>query len=368
MKSVRRWSSTVVVVLVLSAPALADTTVKPPPATTVIPSPSSAVIPPPTSTVIPPPASSVQPAPTSITAQPVQEVHGAPEFQVHAGIEAWSGENTYKIGFPVTDVFGNHYDGYFPFSELKFPLDVYFGVVKVNAVVRDRFVFDALVKKNISDPDDYMEDRDWITESDPGRLDIYSNSEVTGFDGFVFDVDLGYKVFAGNKGWLAAGAGYMYQDFKYDTALVSQWSPSGLSGFDYAGDGTLSIAYDVNYRIPYFLLSGQMMLSPCFKFNARFAYSPWVSAENTDQHVLRSKVNRGDLDGDAIILAIDGLYDFSQHWFMTAGLSHTSIEADGDMSASFSGYYDHTVTEELESDQTALYLTIGYRFGPSAEN
>lgn len=310
----------------------------------------------------------VQSPPTSITIQPVQQLQGEPEFWIHAGVELWSGDNTYQIGFPVTDAFGNRNEGYFPFSELKFPLDAVFGVIKLGAVIRDKFVFNALVKKNISEPDDSMEDSDWLTESDPSQLDVYSDSEVTGFEGYAFDVDLAYKFFCREKGWLAAGAGYMYQNFEYETALIRQWSPSGLPDFDYVGDGTTSIYYEVDYKIPYFLLSGQMTLSPHFKLNGRFAYAPWVSSDNRDQHRLRYKENRGgELDGDAFILSADAQYDFNRHWFMTAGLSHTSIDVSGDMDGAFFGYYDHTVAEELESEQTALFLTIGYRIGPAPE-
>ncbi len=305
---------------------------------------------------------------TTISIQPVQQVQGEPKAWLHAGVESWSGDNTYQIGFPATDSFGNVYAGHFPISELKFPLDAVFGVIKLNTVIKDRLLFDVVFKKNLTEPDDYMEDRDWITESNPGQLDIYSDSEVTRFDGLVLDVDLAYKVFCGEKGWLAAGAGYMYQDFEWDTAVIRQWSPSGYPDFDYVGDGALSILYEVNYKMPYLLLIGQLDLNPNFRINGRFAYAPWVDAEDRDQHLLRYKENRGSYDGYAFMVAADAMYDFTQHWFMTAGVSHTSIDVDGEQGSSFFGYYDHTIQAEMESSQTAIYLTAGYRFGPFSGN
>jgi len=338
--------------LCAASPVLAGTFVKPPPPEETIPAQKAEVIPP----------------PSTITIQPVQEMHGEPRFWLHAGVESWSGDNTYKIGYPVVDAFGNQYVGYFPFSELKFPLDAVFGVIKIDAVISDKFVVNALVKKNLSEPDDYLQDRDWLTDSNPNQLDIYSDSEITGFEAYAFDADLAYKFLCGERGWLAAGAGYMYQNFEYETAVIHQWSPSGLPGFDYYGDGTVSIYYEVDYKIPYLLLSGQMNLNPSFTLNGRFAYAPWVSADNRDQHRLRYKENRaGDLDGDAFMVSADGEYDFGAHWFATAGLSYTSIDVDGDMDATFFGIYDHTVREELESEQTALFFTVGYRIGPSPE-
>jgi hypothetical protein len=308
----------------------------------------------------------VNPPPTSITIQPVQQLQGEPEFWLHAGVEVWNGDNTYKIGFPVSDFLGNYYEGYFPFSELKFPLDVVYGVLKFDAVIRDRFIINAQVKKDLSEPNDYLEDRDWLTETNPHQLDVYSESDVTEFEGYVLDADLAYKFLCRDKGWLAAGAGYMYQNFEYDTSLVRQWSPSGMPGFEYTGiDESTSIYYEVDYKIPYLLLSGEVMLNPQFKLNGRFAYAPWVTSDNRDQHRLRYKENRsGDLEGDGYMLSANAQYDFLPHWFITGGLSYTSLDLDGDMDATFFGVYDHTVHEELESEQTSFFLTLGYRLGP----
>lgn len=305
---------------------------------------------------------------TAVTIQPLQQVQGEPQAWLHVGVESLSGDNTYQIGLPVTDSFGNVYQGHFPISELKFPLDAVFGVIKLNTVIKDRFVLDVVFKKNLTEPDDYLEDRDWITESNPGQLDIYSDSEVTRFDGLVLDIDFGYKVLCGEKGWVAAGAGFMYQDFEWDTAGIRQWSPSGYPDFDYVGDGSLSILYEVNYKMPYLFLSGQLDLNPNFRINGRFAYAPWVDAEDRDQHLLRYKENRGSYDGYAFMVAADAMYDFTQHWFMTGGVSHTSIDVDGEQNSSFFGYHDHTIQAEMESRQTAIYLTAGYRFGPFSGN
>lgn len=306
------------------------------------------------------------PTTTSITIQPVQQLQGEPKFWIGGGVEAWSGENTYQIGYPATDYYGTRYEGHFPFSELKYPLDAYFGVIKVGGVYKDKYIVNGLLKKSISNSDGNLEDSDWITESNPSRLDIYSYSDVTDFEGMVVDVDFSYKFLQREKGWLAAGAGYMFQDFEYNAAIVSQWSPSGLSGWDYEGDGSDGLTYDVEYSIPYLLLSGQAYVSSKFKLSGRLAYSPMVRVEDRDEHLWRYKENRGELDGDAFMLALDGQYDFNEFWFMTAGLSYTLIEAEGDSKAYFYGYYDHTVSEEIESKQSSLFMMVGYKIGGGA--
>ena len=287
---------------------------------------------------------------------------GGFEFSMDAGIEAWGGDITYQIGYPVSDARGV-YSGYFPFSELSFPLDAVFGVVDAEAVIINKYVIGLKVKKNVSDPNDNMEDRDWITGSDPYLLDIYSESKITDFSAFVIDVDVSYRFFDNDKVLLAAGVGYMYQDFEYTTALIQQWSPSGYMGYDFVGDGGTSLIYEVDFNMPYLMIAGQFNIIPALRVDGRFAVAPWMKVEDKDQHLLRSKVNTGDLDGSAIMLSAEAAYDFTAHIFVTAGLDYTYITADGDMDATFYGIYDHTVSEEIESNQASLYTTIGFRFG-----
>lgn len=288
-------------------------------------------------------------------------------ISLDAGVESWSGDITYQIGFPVTDAWGYTYNGYFPFSELTFPLDVTFGVVKAELTLIDKYQIGLKVKKNVTDPDDYMEDRDWITPADASRLDIYSDSGVTDFTATVIDVDAGYRIVNSESISLAAGLGYMYQDFEYETAVIRQWSPSGLQGFDYVGDGRNSIIYEVDCKMPYLFVSGSLSIIPSLRINGRLAFAPWVDIDDRDQHLLRSKVNTGDLEGTAVMVSVDAEYDVTPQFFLAAGLDYTDIEADGDMDAYFFGIYDHTVAEEFESNQTSLFAKVGFRFGASGQ-
>lgn len=289
------------------------------------------------------------------------------ELWMQGGVEAWAGDITYRIGYPVIDSSGQRYYGYFPFSELEFPLDAAFGVVKAGAVFGNSVAVNVQLKKNISEPDDEMIDRDWITESRPSRLDIYSESEVTDFSALVLDGDVSYRFLDWDIMQFAAGAGFMYQNFEYETSLIRQWSPSGMSGYDYGGDGSTSLIYEVDATIPYLLVTGTFNVVDRLNINARLALAPWVTVEDEDQHLLRDKVNVGDLEGSAVIFSVDANYDITSQLFVTSGLAHTSIDVDGDMEASFSGVYDHTVEEELTSRQTSVFVTVGFRFGVPAE-
>jgi outer membrane protease len=288
------------------------------------------------------------------------------EMFLQGGVEAWGGDITYRIGYPVTEANGRKYYGHFPFSELEFPLDAGFGVVKAGAIFGNALVANLQLKTDIYDPDDEMIDRDWISSRNPWRLYIYSESEVTEFQAVVLDGDLSYKVFDWSIMWLAVGGGYMYQSFEYETALIRQWSPSGIPGYDYIGDGSTSLIYEVDIYMPYILLNTKFFVVDRFNVNARLAIAPWMKVEDKDQHLLRDKVNVGDLEGSGVVLAVDAEYEITPQIFVNGGISGTYIDVDGDMDASFGGVYDHTVKEELESNQTALYLMIGFKFGVPA--
>lgn len=307
-------------------------------------------------------------AATSLNLRPVVKVEGEIETWLNMGVEQMSGHTTYQIGFPVVVGGGVGMDGYFPFSELEFPLDATFATAHLLGIYDDRWVFNVTAKRSITDPDGTMKDRDWITPDNPSQLDVYSESTITNFDGVIIDLDVSHKLTDNSWGWFAGGVGFMYEKFDYSTAVIHQYSPSGYSGADYVGDGRDSILYEVSYYMPYLL--GSIHLTPSEKFvlDARVGYSPYVKAEDRDQHLLGYKENTGDMEGWAATASVSASYYFTPYWFATAGINHTTIEVEGDMDASFFDVYNHTVTEEAQSSQTSGFLTAGYRFGPFPQN
>jgi len=285
-------------------------------------------------------------------------------------VETWSGDNTYQIGNPVHWFDGTVDNGYFPFSELEFPLDIAMVTARANVEFHDVWMVMASVKKDIKDPGDQMIDKDWLTASNPSQLDVWSNSEISEFDGFEFDCSLKYKFLQGDTWSLNGGVGYLYQNWQYTANLVRQYSPSGLSGFDYIGDGGPGIRYKLEYNIPYFQVGGTVKLGDRFSLLANISYSPWVSADDVDQHLLRYKENKGDLDGYSWMFKLQGQMDFTEHWFMTASYDYKKMKVDGTMSAEFADIYlyiygvipNHTVWEEQESNQHSLAVNVGYLF------
>jgi outer membrane protease len=306
------------------------------------------------------------PDPASSAASAPMQSGNTANYTLSLGTEMMDGDTTYQIGFPVVDASGAVFAGYFPFSELEWPLDVWLARIDGRATINDQWRLNATIKKDLSTPDDNMLDSDWITASNPSRLDVFSESEISSFDFFMFDADIEWTFLQRNAVSLYAGLGYMYQDIEYEGKLIRQFSPSGLPGFDFTGDGRLAITYDISYSIPYLKVGADLKVNPDFTIEGSFAYSPIVDAEDTDHHLLREfggKISSGDMDGDAFMFDVSGKYMITPAVFVEAGLSYLKIEVDGTQDQRFGlGFPLGTVTEESESSQTSGYVSLGYNF------
>ena len=295
----------------------------------------------------------------------LKEVEGV---DLTVGLGQLFGDTTYQIGGRVDTPSGS-YDYHFPISELEFPLDVYMASLEGSIGFAERWKVCASVKKNITEDAGRMKDSDWGVpfEDPPGSdtwwwygpdsLDVYSESDAE-LDALILDINLRYMFFKR----LFVGLGYIHQNFEYECSLIRQWSPSGLSGYDYTGTGGVALKYEVTYSIPYFEVVYIGKATDNFTVELSLGYSPIVNVEDEDQHLLRSKVNEGDCEGTALLCSLEGRYDFTKNWFITLGLDYKKIETDGRSKASFFGVYDHTIDLEIESKQVYAALTAGYAF------
>jgi outer membrane protease len=287
-------------------------------------------------------------------------------YSLSIGPELMSGDTTYRIGYPAVDAAGVVYHGYFPVSELVWPLDFWLARIDGSITVNDQWRINATIKKDVSTPGDDMEDSDWLTATNPARLDVYSESEISSFDAFIFDADLEWSFLRRNGLTIYAGVGYLYQDFEYEAKPLYQYSPSGLPGFNYLGDGRVGITYDITYSIPYLKVGTNLQLSPKLSLEGSVAYSPIVEVEDTDHHLLREyggKISSGDMDGDAFMLDISGTYSFTPSLYLELGLQYVKIEVDGDQTQVYGwGIPLGTYDEESESNQTSVFASLGYMF------
>ncbi len=278
------------------------------------------------------------------------------------GAELLTGDTTYSIGYPAGSIGGVVEEGYFPVSELEWPLDVTLGRINANVRLGSSIRLSGTLKKNLSDPGDNMIDKDWITSYDPSQLDVYSESEIADFDALIWDINGSWNFLSAPLFMLYGGVGYQYQDFDYTGKLLHQYSPSGRPGFEASGDGSNGITYEMTYKMPYFLIGGDFQVIPALKITGSLAYSPWVDASDTDHHLLRDKTTVSDLEGDAYMLNASAMYTFAGSWFVQGGLNYVKIDVDGTQIQSFQGIPRNVVHQEAESRQTSLFCNIGYTF------
>jgi len=305
----------------------------------------------------------VSSAQATMAKQIESQVISSDKFIFSAGAETMTGETSYQIGYPIVTPSGYALSGYFPFSELKWPLDIFLGRLETSALLNERLRLTASVKKNISEPDDVMEDRDWLS---PGRLDIYSESSISDFEATIAEVS-GEWIFHSNQSLsFYGGLGYLYQNFEYEANLIRQFSPSGLPGYDVSGDGRVAITYDIQYYIPYVSIGTDFTPSENFKLSGRFALAPYVYAEDEDNHLLREnggKISKGEMDGIGFFFDLTARYNITSFIFTEAGLHFTRLDVEGtqDQDYLLTGPIGE-VTEEAESDQLSASITLGVRF------
>ena len=283
------------------------------------------------------------------------------KFDITLGIGKLSGDTTYQIGGTVVDSSGS-YELHFPISELEFPLDV--NMISVEGSVEaDIWKLSLCVQKEITDDSGDMKDSDWITPSDPSRLDIYSTSDAE-LDALILDINFRGRFYKTSNWSFIAGLGYLRENFDFKCRLKRQYSPSGLPGYDFVGDGSVGLIYEVTYNIPYMQIGAQCKIKDKLRLEASLGYSPIVNVKDKDGHLLRVPpiFAKGNCDGDAILFSFTGRYDFPKNWFLTAEFGYAQIDTDGTQKNYINGGWVWTTDETIESEQLFTTFAVGYEF------
>jgi len=284
-----------------------------------------------------------------------------PNTYITVGIGGLSGDTTYQIGGRYVTPSGSG-TYHFPISKLEFPLDVWMiSVEESKEFAKKNLKVSVGAKKNYTRDAGKMEDSDWLTVANPSQLDVYSQSDAY-LDALILGINISYRFFERLHWSFIAGVGYSYQNFDYECKLNRQWSPSGLSGYDYTGTGSEDLTYELTYSIPYIEIGTQYIFNNTWSLDASLGYSPIVHAEDLDVHVLRAKVSEGDCDGDAILFSLKGRYTVSRSWFFALQLDYTYINTDGRQKQYTDGAWSATIDQEITSEQLFGALSAGYAF------
>jgi outer membrane protease len=293
------------------------------------------------------------------------------------GVGKLSGYTKYQIGGKVDTQLGST-ELHFPLSELDFPLDLSMVSAGLSKELSGKWKVSLDIKKNITSDAGTMKDSDWglfylypedfpepIHAFQQNTLDVYSESDAD-LNAFIVDVELRYRFIKKSNWSFSGGLGYIYQYFHYDVSDVDEWYPSFSYYFGedsphkyYSGK---ALTYEVSSSIPYLEVAAEVKIKDKFSIEGSLGYAPHIHVADEDNHILRSKISKGDLYGDAVMVSLEARYNFTNDWFLTLKFNKTTIDAEGRSKSYFYDVYTHTIDQEIESEQRYTILSIGYVF------
>jgi hypothetical protein len=306
--------------------------------------------------------------------------------EVHAEIDTsliyMGGFTKYQIGgdYTINDSSGSLR---FPVSELEFPLDSLYASVR-GSVEFEKFIrIDGKFEKNLGRNTGKLKDSDWgylyydyhseLPQTSPDSLDVYSESNCD-LNATIWDINIGYRIVDESKFTMLIAAGFMQQHFDFTVSNLDQWYPSYTSYFGDTNEGIQYgvypyhqyisgriLEYEITYNIPY--IKANFGFRPISKMliSSDLAISPFVSAKDSDNHLLRDKTAKGDCTGIFFKTNIDVKYQFNRFFYSGSQLDYIYIGAKGDQKQSGSGY-SAKIEEEVSSSQLSISLYAGFHF------
>lgn len=281
-------------------------------------------------------------------------------FVFSFGVESMVGDLTSSIGGEINHADGKNENTFFPISELEWPLDLLLARFDASLRVNPMWRINGTLKTSIDDPEDAMIDRDWFSSG--GEPDIYSESSISQFEAFILDVDFEWTYLQERSWSLYTGVGYLYQEFEYEGDLIVQYSPTGITGYNYIGSGSTGITYDNTFSMIYFLLGADIQLTPQLDFTGKFSVAPLSTSEDELHHLYYNKVSTGDMEGISYMFELSGNLQLTPWWFIQAGFQYTNIAVEGDQYQVLGGIPLGQIEQEVESVQSSGYISIGYSF------
>ena len=218
--------------------------------------------------------------------------------------------------------------------------------------------------KNIEDESGTFIDSDWLYSYSSEKA-IYSES-----DNYLdfYTVDLAVDFFplynsdSGNS-YFNLSAGYQKQDFDFDVYNLEQINY--LTDRESIVPGKV-LTYQIEYSFPYLALNWQKKSKQAQAWNYRISlgFSPFLKAEDRDDHILRDKLSYIEADGEALLAELDLSYNFSSNFAFFAAWDYLSLAADGTQTQkNYSGtVLFENIDAEISSKQSLFSAGMSYKF------
>jgi len=267
-------------------------------------------------------------------------------------------------------------------SELEFPLDTLLfvlegGYVSRNAKGQDAFKIGLQWSTNLGSGSGKLKDSDWIsgtaeTAAPPNGLglpphpglDIYSESDIT-LKANIIDIRASYNIWPSEGLAIGPLGGLLYQKFNFDASNVHQTGYGPYApGYTGSVPGRV-LTYEVTYFIPYLGVHSELIVSKSFQAFLDLGFSPWASAEDKDDHVLRQKVSKATTSGNAYLAAIAAQWDIQDNNFFLIRGQYLNIDTKGTQTQTFydgSGAVFTGIDDKITSKQMTATVQFNHRF------
>lgn len=299
-------------------------------------------------------------------------------FSIAAGVGMMQGHTTYQIGGWVDTPEGSDYVR-FPLSELKFPLDVAIGTFSADFRLNERWKFTMGIKTNLTSDAGKMKDSDWGIyygeydwANDPNALHVLSKTDAD-LEAFIADVSARFyfaETRARNQSRFLffVGGMYIHHYFDFEVRNLDQWYPAANDyyGYEVEHDRVSGLVgtYEVTKHIPAMIFGVELFTNGELSFEALLGFSPIVSVEDEDHHLLREpvKVSKAECEGEAVLFSLAGNYRFNPNWSIDAKFDYISIETDGTEDQYDGGVFSASIDQKNFSDITTYEIGVRYSF------
>jgi outer membrane protease len=260
-------------------------------------------------------------------------------------------------------------------SELEFPLNTFLLSLEgsyrgAERAAEGRVQFDYRLSMNLGGGSGKMKDSDWLTDDidiflvgspNPG-LDIYSESDAD-LKAMIIDLRLSYDTWAAEQWAVGPLVGLRYEKFSYDVSNVSQVG-YGPYAAGYTGSMSgLVLTYEVSYTVPLVGIRTTLHTTDAFEAQLDLGYSPWVSAKDKDDHLLRYKLSEASTSGSAFLAALTGQWETSGRNFIQCRGEYFKIETTGTQNQRFyagpyAGDTFSGINDRIDSEQFTVSLVF----------
>ena len=266
-------------------------------------------------------------------------------------------------------------------SELEFPLNaVLFGLeggyISKDDQGRDAFKINLQWLTNISSGSGKLKDSDWISSDldslpppdgvgapHPG-LDIYSESDIS-LRANIIDIRGSYNNWMSDTLSVGPLGGFLYQNFQFDASNVHQTGYGPYApGYTVTVPGKV-LTYEVTYAIPYLGIHSELQPNSKFQAVADIGYSPWATAEDKDDHLLRQKVSKASTTGNAYVVTLTAQWDWEDKDFFQVRGQYLDVYTKGTQTQKFydgSGLVFTGIDDKITSKQISAFILYSHRF------